>query len=192
MLIQRRQAVLDKARQELESNYPKTKITTYAASVTDYDRVSSILKEVGKIDILVPNAGVSHPFVPSKDISTADFKTTFDVNVVSVFHIIREYLALESSGPRVIINTSSAASHVAFPGQTGYGPSKAAANQMIRRLATDYASVDVTMQTFHPGAVYTETAARLLLDMGPEGSIDFEDGTLTLLLPEVADLLLLQ
>lgn len=177
MIIQRRQEVLDEAKRTLESKYPNTKISTYAASVTDLDRITSILKEVGKIEILVPNAGVSHPFVPSKDVTTADFQRTFDTNIVSVFHIIKEFLALESSGPRVIVNTSSAAGQTVMPGNVGYGPSKAAANQMIQHFATEYAGTDVTFQTFHPGTIYTESAVSAVPS---KDAFNWEDGMLGL------------
>jgi len=168
--------VLDTAKQSLESEFPNAKFTTYAASVTDLDHISSILKEVGTIDILVANAATSHPFVPSKDVKMEDFRTTFEVNVLSTFHIIKEFLALEPRGPRVVVHTSSSVGQMVVPGNVGYGPSKAAANQMIQHFATEYAGTDVTFQTFHPGAVYTDAAANLL----PKESFVWEDGTFIL------------
>lgn len=176
VIIQRRQEVLDEAKQALESKYPNTKITTYAASVTDYDRITSILKEVRKIDILVPNVGMSHPFVASKDVKTDDFKATFDTNVVASFHIIREFLALESAGPKTVLYTSSTAGQIVMPGNIGYGPSKAAANQMIQRFAEEYKDTDVTIQLFHPGTIYTKAVQALL----PPDALNWEDRMLTL------------
>jgi NAD(P)-dependent dehydrogenase (short-subunit alcohol dehydrogenase family) len=97
VFIQRRQELLDNAKKTLEAEYPNTKVTTYAASVMDFDKISSILKEVGKIDILVPNVATSHYFAPSSEISTEDFKKTIDTNLTSTYHIIKEFLALEVS-----------------------------------------------------------------------------------------------
>jgi NAD(P)-dependent dehydrogenase (short-subunit alcohol dehydrogenase family) len=172
VLVQRRQEVLDKAKKTLEAHYPSTKVTTYAASVTHFDRISAILKEVGKIDVLVPNVAVSHSFVPSKDVSTADFKNTFETNVVAAFHIIKEFLALESSSPRVVINVTSAAGQMVQPGNVGYGPSKAAVNQVVQHIAAEYVGTDVTIQNFHPGAIYTPGAANLV----PADALPWEDG----------------
>ncbi|KAK4506278.1 hypothetical protein PRZ48_000008 [Zasmidium cellare] len=174
VLIQRRQDALGKAKQTIESKYPKTKVVTYVASVTDYDRISAILKEVGRIDILVPNAAVSHPFVPSKDVTVDEFKATFDTNVIGSFHIIKEFLALESSGPRQVILTSSAAGQMVQPGNVGYGPSKAAANQLVQHFATENASMNVTIQAFHPGVIYTASVAAL----APEQAFEWEDVSL--------------
>jgi NAD(P)-dependent dehydrogenase (short-subunit alcohol dehydrogenase family) len=176
VLIQRRQEVLSKAKETLEANHPSTKVTTYAASVTDYDRISAILKEVGKIDVLVPNVAASHPFVPSGEISTADYKLTFETNVIGTFHIIKEFLALPSSGPRVVVNVSSAAGQIVQPGNIGYGPSKAAGNQIIQHFAQEYAGADVTFQTFHPGVIRTEYAAKLSGD----DAFDWEDSECSL------------
>jgi NAD(P)-dependent dehydrogenase (short-subunit alcohol dehydrogenase family) len=131
-----------------------------------------MLKEVGKIDILVPNVATTHPFVPSKDVSTADFKTTFETNVIGTFHIIKEFLALESSGPRVVVNVSSAASQMVQPGNVGYGPSKAAVNQVVMHFAAENVDTDVTIQNFHPGAIYTPGVANLL----PDDALPWEDG----------------
>ena len=176
VILQRRQAALDEAEQILKSKYPSVKVTKYAASVTDLDRISSILKELGRVDVLAANAGMSHPFVPTKDLSTADFQSTFDVNVVATFHIIKEFLALESFGPRQVIHTSSSASQMLFPGTVGYGPSKTAANLVIQHFATENAAEnadrDVTIQTFHPGVIYTESAAKT----ATKDTFDWEDG----------------
>lgn len=180
VLIQRRHQMLEKAKQTIESKYPNTKVTTYATSVNDLERISSIIKEIGRIDILVCNAAISHPFVPSKDVTIADFKATFDTNVVSTFHIIKEFLALESSGPRVVIYTSSAAAQIARPGSIGYGPSKAAANQIIQHFAMENADTNVTVQAFHPGAIYTQSRAEL--ELTAEDSVAWEDGKLGSLL----------
>jgi len=167
---------LNKAKETLEAKYPTTKVTTYAASVTDFDRISAILKEIGKIDILVPNVAASHPFVPSGEISTADYQLTFDTNVIGTFHIIKEFLALQSPGPRVVINVSSAAGQIVQPGNIGYGPSKAAGNQIIQHFAQEYVGTDVTFQTFHPGVIRTDYAASL----SGEDSFDWEDSKYSL------------
>jgi NAD(P)-dependent dehydrogenase (short-subunit alcohol dehydrogenase family) len=176
--------VLDTAKHSLESEFPSVKITIHAASVTDLDHIRSILKEVGTIDILVANAATSHPFLPSKDVKMDDFRATFEVNVLSTFHIIKEFLALESRGPRVVVHTSSSVGQMVVPGNIGYGPSKAAANQMIQHFATEYADTDVTFQTFHPGAVYTDAASSLLT----KDTFVWEDGTFNLYWRLISDI----
>lgn len=164
--------MLDQAKQALASQFPKTEIITSAASVTDHASISALVAEIGKIDILVVNAAYSHPFVASKDIATADFQATYDINVVATFHLVKEFLALESSGPRSVIYTSSAQSQILSPGNIGYGPSKAAANLMMQYFAHENAGKDVTFQAFHPGVIYTDAVAKLV----PKDQFDWEEG----------------
>ena len=169
--MQRRQEVSIKTKDDFEAKYPKTKATTYTASVIDFDRISAILKEVGKIDILVLNVATSHPFVPSGEISTADYELNFDTNVVGTFHITKEFLTLQSTGPRVVINVSSASGQIVQPGNISYGPSKAAGGQVIQHFAQEYAGTDVTFQTFHLDVIRIEYAAKLPAEDG----FDWED-----------------
>jgi NAD(P)-dependent dehydrogenase (short-subunit alcohol dehydrogenase family) len=144
----------------LASRYPKVKITTFAASVIDYDRVSSIIKEIGKIDIIILNAAVAPGLRPTKDVPITDVENAFAVNVIAPFHAIKEFLSLPASGPRTVIYVSSGAAQMAMPGNSAYGASKAAANILLQQFANDHKGMDVTVQSFHPGAIYTELAAR--------------------------------
>lgn len=155
----------------MQTEFPNLKVTIYADSVNDLDRMTSILQGVGKVDVLVPNAGVSHAYAPSKDIPLPELQNTFDVNVISTFHLIKEFLALNTSGPRTIIYTSSCLAYFYIPGSMGYNGSKAAANLMIQHFANDCADAGVTAQVFHPGAINTESAR----DAFGEDALDWED-----------------
>ncbi|GAB7365573.1 hypothetical protein MBLNU230_g6645t1 [Neophaeotheca triangularis] len=161
IIIQRRQKVLDKVRESLATDFPSLKVTTRAASVTDFERISSILKEIGKIDVLVANAGIGPGEMAAKDMPTEVFRDTFNLNVVSSWHLIKEFLALEPGKPRTVIYTSSARCQTGSANDSAYGPSKAAMNQVIQHLAMEYADDNAVIQTFHPGVVYTPWASQL-------------------------------
>lgn len=173
VIIQRRQEVLDEAKQKINAKYPDVKITTYAASVTDYNRVTSILKEVGAIDVLVPNAASGHDLVPAKDIPVDAVESTFATNVFSAWHLISQYLALSSDKPKTVVYVSSAAGQIAQPANSAYGASKAAANQMIQQFANDAATAGTgdLFQTFHPGIIYTGLSSAVV----PKEAFDWED-----------------
>lgn len=49
-----------------------------------------------------------------------------------------------------------------MPGNVGYGPSKAASNQIIQHLAAETVNTDDTIQSFHPGTIYTELTSKLV------------------------------
>jgi NAD(P)-dependent dehydrogenase (short-subunit alcohol dehydrogenase family) len=171
VIIQRRQEVLDSAKKAINAKYADTKITTYAASVTDYDRITEIVKEVGKLDVVVANAAAGHDMVPVKDIPVADITRVFATNVTAPMHIFDQFLALPSPGPRTAIYVSSAAGQFTQPSNSVYGASKAAANFLIQHLASEHAGTDFTFQTFHPGLIYTELVAALM----PKSAFEWEN-----------------
>jgi 3-oxoacyl-[acyl-carrier protein] reductase len=57
--------------------------------VTDEDAVREVLGRVGPVDVLVNSAGVVGPNAPLWQVDTAQWKHTFDVNVVGVFQMCR-------------------------------------------------------------------------------------------------------
>jgi NAD(P)-dependent dehydrogenase (short-subunit alcohol dehydrogenase family) len=85
---------------------------------------------------------------------------------------MKEFLGLASSGPRVVVNVSSASGQIVQPGNIGYGPSKAAVNQVVQHFAMENLETDVTIQTFHPGVIYTEGVSNLTA----EDTFEWEDG----------------
>lgn len=171
VIIQRREEVLAKAKQALESKYPKTKITTYAASANDRKRMTEILQEVGHIDVLVPCAAAGNADVPAYEVTADDLENVFVTNVVAPFHLITEFLKLPCTGRRSVIYVSSAASQLAAGNQVAYGPSKAAANQIILHLALACAGKDVFFHTFHPGVIPTELSQNAV----GKDAFDWED-----------------
>ena len=47
-MVGRRLGHLEKAKKEIESKFPNTKVLIFSASITDYARTNEIIKEVGK------------------------------------------------------------------------------------------------------------------------------------------------
>jgi len=131
---------------------------TFAAA---FDRIES---ELGPINILVNNAGVSgegHVL----DLSVETWDQTFDVNVRGTF------FAAQAAARRMIasgvaereqariINIASILSHTAMPGLTAYCASKAAVAMMTRGLAKDLARHGVAVNAICPGYIETEINA---------------------------------
>lgn len=177
VIIQRRQSVLDAAKEALEKAYPNTKVETFAASQSDLPRMTEILKSVGDIDVLVPCAtstAAAAP-APAKDFPVDGVAEMYSVNVVGLFHLVREFLALPSTasgGPKSVIHISSAASQLYSPGQAGYCSSKAAANQLITHFAFDDPQSNVKFYNLHPGAIFTP----IVKESGLKDLAVWEDG----------------
>jgi NAD(P)-dependent dehydrogenase (short-subunit alcohol dehydrogenase family) len=130
-------------------------------SVASIDRmVEGVLDAFGRIDVLVNNAGV---FVnaPAVDLSEDDWDLMVDTNVKGVFFCARAVArAMLGQGGR-IINVSSALAGVAQEGYVCYGATKAAAEQMTRVMALEWARDGIRVNCLEPGFMDTPLAAPL-------------------------------
>jgi len=88
--------------------------------------------------------------------SLDDWKKMFDINVVSVFHLMQ--LSLTHILPRKgnIVNVSSVNGLRSFPGVLAYCSSKSALDQLTRCAALELAAKQVRVNSVNPGVVVTE------------------------------------
>lgn len=67
------------------------------------DNLFNFIKtKFGKLDVLVPNAAVSTWFGSLFDTTEKQYDKTFDVNVKSVFFMVKEYLPLMPNGKKML------------------------------------------------------------------------------------------
>jgi len=78
-----------------------------------------------KLDILVNNAGASAS-MPISDLSLAEAKQIFDVNVWAQLAVTQAFLPLLLKSKGMIVNQTSVVSTMAVPFQSAYNSSKAA------------------------------------------------------------------
>ena len=103
--------------------------------------VETAVDRFGGLDIVINNAGWSHPNQPLLDVDEATFRKVYDVNVLSIFHmthaIVPQWRAAGNGG--VMINVGSTAAIRPRPGLTWYNSSKGAVNLMTKSLALELA-----------------------------------------------------
>jgi NAD(P)-dependent dehydrogenase (short-subunit alcohol dehydrogenase family) len=109
----------------------------------------------GGLDVLVNAAGIIG-FGTIEDTTLDAWKRMFDVNVVSIFHLMQ--LALPHLLPRKgsIVNVSSVNGLRSFPGVLAYCSSKSAVDQLTRCSALELAAKGVRVNAVNPGVVVTE------------------------------------
>ncbi len=129
------------------------------------------IREFGKLDIVVNNAGISqrHP-IDAVDYETwqAAWGRILAVNLLAPANVM--YWAVQhmiSSGGGRIVNVSSRGAFRGEPEQPAYGASKAGLNSMSQSLAQKVAKHNITIGVVAPGYVETDMAAKTL--SGPEG-----------------------
>ena len=113
------------------------------------------LSVFGKVDILINNAGVSHPTQSILELDTAYVDKVFNVDYKGV------YLCSRRAGQEMvkgkggcILNISSIAGITPLP-LAMYGPMKSAVNMLTRILARDLAAHHVRVNAIAPGYVLT-------------------------------------
>ena len=118
--------------------------------------LAAIAQELGAIDILVNNAGVRDRR-PLGELSAADIKSVFEVNLFSAIELCRGVLpAMCASGYGRIINVSSIAGHLVRDDDFAYPVSKQALEAMTRVLAAEYGRYGVTCNCIAPATIATE------------------------------------
>ena len=137
--------------------------------VTDHDSIKSAVAhaetEVGSIDILINNSGVSTT-QRIQDVTEADFDFTFDTNVRGAFFVAQEVgkrmlARARGAAPGTytggrIVNIASAAGLRVLPQISVYAMSKAAVIQMTRAMAVEWGRFGINVNALCPGYIDTE------------------------------------
>ena len=139
------------------------------ADVSKERKVKNLVKKTvdkfGKLDILVNNAGI----LVSGTVATLaekDWDRQMDVNLKGVFlcakHSIQQMIK-QGKGGR-IINISSIAGLVGFPGISAYCASKGGVTELTREEALDCAQYGITVNAINPGVIVTDMTKDMLND----------------------------
>ncbi len=128
---------------------------------TGWDAVRDLaLGAFGRIDVLVNNAGIVRPSGIAE--ATLDnWNTHIGVNLTSVFLGCRMAVAQmrAQGGGGSIVNISSIAGLVAFPGLAAYVASKGGVRLLTKAVALDVAAEGIRVNSVHPGHLDTDMLA---------------------------------
>ncbi len=95
------------------------------------------------------------------DMSVATFDDVMATNARGTWLCMRrEMQIMRDQGSGAIVNTSSIAGVMSFPGASAYGASKSAVIAMTRSAALDLAPLGITVNCICPGATRSEMSAR--------------------------------
>ncbi|KAI9688875.1 MAG: putative secondary metabolism biosynthetic enzyme [Bathelium mastoideum] len=118
--------------------------------------IKATVQRFGKIDILVPNAGV----LPMKDLehtSEDDFDKTFALNVKGPYFLIQKAVSyIPKGGHIVFLSTTLTKASTVQPGYLLYNSTKGAIEQMTRVLCKDLGHKGIFVNSVAPGPTGTE------------------------------------
>ncbi|BEP40684.1 SDR family oxidoreductase [Variovorax sp. V15] len=109
--------------------------------------------QLGKVDVLVNNAGVLRT-LPLAEHSDAQYDQTFDINVRGTFNTLREAATRLNEGGR-IVNFSSTTLALNMPGYAIYNATKAAVEAFTHVFAKELRGRSITVNAVAPGPIAT-------------------------------------
>ncbi|HEY5854644.1 MAG TPA: SDR family NAD(P)-dependent oxidoreductase [Aldersonia sp.] len=122
--------------------------------VTDPAAVDALRDRIGRVDILVNSAGVVGPSAPLVEVSLADWRRTFAINVDGTFLMCRAFVpAMTAHGWGRVVNLASIAAKDGNPLQSAYSASKAAVIALTKSLGKEVATTGVLVNAVAPAAV---------------------------------------
>jgi 3-hydroxybutyrate dehydrogenase len=131
--------------------------------ITDREAVVKSLRDFGRLDVLVNNAGLERP-TPLQDRDPAidqTFAQVMAVNVTGTYNVTREAIAKIADCGRIVI-TSSIWGKTAVPDFSAYIASKHALVGLTRTWAKELGPRGITVNAVCPGWVRTEASMRSL------------------------------
>jgi acetoacetyl-CoA reductase len=129
-------------------------------NVADWDSTAAafakVKKEVGEIDVLVNNAGITRDVVFRK-MTHEDWVAVIDTNLTSLFNVTKQVIdGMVERGWGRIVNISSVNGQKGQFGQTNYSTAKAGIHGFTMALAQEVATKGVTVNTVSPGYIGTD------------------------------------
>jgi NAD(P)-dependent dehydrogenase (short-subunit alcohol dehydrogenase family) len=153
--------VTARSRDRLEALAARIGGVAIVADLADLDRVPAIADEtarrLGRIDLLVNNAGIIHDFVDLADFDTALWRKVIDVNLVAPALLTKAVLkSMIPARSGRIINISSIGGRKGGKGRSAYRVTKAGLISLTESVAAEVKKHGIDVNCICPGGVDTE------------------------------------
>ncbi|WP_313823534.1 SDR family oxidoreductase, partial [Citricoccus sp.] len=128
--------------------------------------VGHCVREFGKLDVLVNNAGIYTPG-NVEDASVEDWSRTLEIDLTGTFLGMKAAVPeLKKQRTSSIINVSSIAGLVGFKNRAAYSAAKWGVQGLTKTSALDFGEDGIRVNSIHPGSVETPLTAGLQRGLG--------------------------
>ena len=147
----------DEKLNKLKSKFTKIKILKFDISQSDKieDFIENATKELGSLDCVVNNAGITKDNLSIR-MSLEEWQKVIDINLTSTFLMSKFAIKKMLKNKKgKIINITSVVGHTGNTGQANYTASKAGIVAMSKSLAIEYAKKNINVNCISPGFIKT-------------------------------------
>ena len=139
-----------------------------ADSASAQAMIDATLKEFGRIDLLINNAGTTRDNLIMR-MSDAEWDLVLGINLKGAFNCSRAAIrSMMKQRSGRIVNISSVSGLAGQAGQTNYSSSKAGLIGFTKALAREVGSRGITVNAVAPGFVPTDLTSEILVKMKDE------------------------
>ena len=137
----------------------------YVCDVTNEEQVNAMVaqieKEVGKINILVNNAGIIKR-IPMHEMTAAEFRQVIDIDLNGPFICAKAVIpTMMKMGGGKIINICSMMSELGRETVSAYAAAKGGLKMLTRNIASEYGEYNIQCNGIGPGYIATPQTAPL-------------------------------
>ncbi len=125
--------------------------------------VAATLAQLGRLDVLVNNAGIYGPMGAIEEVDWADWVSAININLMGTVYPCRAVIpAMKAQGRGKVINLSGGGATTPLPGISAYAASKAASVRFTETLALELKPFGIDVNAVAPGALATRMMDQLL------------------------------
>ena len=137
----------------------------YVCDVTNEEQVNAMVaqieQEVGKVNILVNNAGIIKR-IPMHEMTAAEFRQVIDIDLNGPFIVSKAVLpSMMEMGAGKIINICSMMSELGRETVSAYAAAKGGLKMLTRNIASEYGKYNIQCNGIGPGYIATPQTAPL-------------------------------
>jgi len=127
------------------------------------DMVERVVREFGKVDVLVNNAGIQGPIGPVVENNVDQWIKTININLIGTFLCTRAVLPIMIRSRRgKIINLSGGGATSPRPYFSAYSASKAAVVRLTETIAEEVKEFNIQVNAIAPGSVNTRMLEEII------------------------------
>jgi NAD(P)-dependent dehydrogenase (short-subunit alcohol dehydrogenase family) len=134
------------------------KAITIAGDIGDKDfcerAVRQTVEQLGRLDVLINNAGEQHPDKDIREITDEQLRRTFQTNIFSMFYLTQAAVPHLKEGS-AIINCTSETMYSGSPDLLDYSATKGAITAFTRSLAKNLVKKGIRVNAVAPGPIWT-------------------------------------